>query len=148
MHHHMWCRTSKGGTLQKLRVSLSSPWVIMVTVSYVRCCFIGCFLGQVFQKTWFLSGISLIVHNQNINKRTWLTLTIIMVMKWDTYGFHKVPPFDVLHHIYWYTMVGTLSLLGPTFDLVFVWLQDGGFVICQGFKDFKYLVGLMWKDRP
>ena len=39
-----------------------------------------------FERLWFCRlkvGISLIVHNQNINKR-WLALTVIMVMKWDS----------------------------------------------------------------
>ena len=43
--------------------------------------------------------ISLMIHNQNVNKRTWLTLTIIVVLKWDTCSFRTVPHFDVLHHI-------------------------------------------------
>ena len=37
---------------------------------------------------------------ETIKQRTWITLTIIMVMKLDTYNFCKVPPIDVLHHIF------------------------------------------------
>ena len=33
-------------------------------------------------------------------QRVWLTLTIFMVMKWDTCSFRMVPRFDVQHHIY------------------------------------------------
>ena len=67
----------------KLHVSHFTT-TIMVNVSHVLCCFIDCFLEQVFQKTWVCLlkvGIGLIVHNQNINKGHGLALTNIIVMK-------------------------------------------------------------------
>ena len=48
------------------------------------CCFIDCFLEQEkkSQKTWVLSIEDWhLVHYQNMNERTWLTLTIIIMMK-------------------------------------------------------------------
>ena len=88
----------ESGTLQNLNVSHFIT-MIMVNVSHVICCFIDCYLEQVFKKQVLKSigfcllkvGFSLILYNQNINKRTWLTLTIIIAMKWDTCSFHKVP---------------------------------------------------------
>ena len=71
------------GTLQKLCVSHFIT-MIMVNVSHVLCCFIDCFVEQVFQKTWGL--LSEGRHQTNS------TFTIIMVMKWDTSSFCKVPP--------------------------------------------------------
>ena len=50
----MWCSTSKGGTLRKLHVSHFIT-MIMANVSHILCCFIHCFLEQVFQTTWVLS---------------------------------------------------------------------------------------------
>ena len=68
------------GTLQKLYVSHFIT-MIMVNVSHIFGCFIDwnksskrfgfCLLKVV---------INLIVHNQNIKKRVWVTLTIMMVM--------------------------------------------------------------------
>ena len=71
-----------GPCIQKLHVSHFIT-MTMVYGSHVPCCFIDCFLAQVFQKTFciFKLFISLMVHNQNINKRTWPSLTIIMLMK-------------------------------------------------------------------
>ena len=37
------------------------------------------------------------VFQETINKTT-KKIANIMVMKWDTHIFCKVPPFDVLHH--------------------------------------------------
>ena len=45
-------------------------------------------MEQVFQKVWVLSVESR--HNQDADKRIWLTLTIIMVVKWDSFSFYKV----------------------------------------------------------
>ena len=96
------CLSTPFRTLWKLRVSHFIT-ITLVNVSHILCCFIHCFLKQIFQKTWVMSiievCISLIVHNQNINQRIWLTLTIIMVIKWDTYLSHG-PALHVLHHIY------------------------------------------------
>ena len=90
------------GTLRKLCVSHFIN-MIMVNVSHILCCFIDCFVEQVFQKTW---GLLIECWHQTNS-----TFTIIMVMKWDTSSFCKVPPFDVLHRNctltsqYWWNIV-------------------------------------------
>ena len=97
---HLWCNTSKGVYLaeatcvsfhhhdngQCLSRSLLFCWL-----------FLGTSLLEDLGFVYWNVGISLIVHNQNM--RTCLKLTIIMMMKWDTCSFCKVPHFDVLHHI-------------------------------------------------
>ena len=102
-----------GGTLLKLHVSHFNT--IMVNVSHVLL-FIFIFwyvlLGwcqpsipkiQVFWKTCS--------RKQSIKQpRTWLTLTIIMLMKWDTCSFRKDLPFDVLHYKWLVDCQGWLML--------------------------------------
>ena len=88
----------KRGTVQKLMSHFIT--MIMVNVSHVICCFIDCFLKQVFRKTWVLSIKGWLQPNGtylNINKGHGLALTNIIVMKWDTCSFRIVPLFDVLH---------------------------------------------------
>ena len=58
--------------------------MIMVNVSHVLCCSIDWLLQQVFPKTLVLSVEGQHQANRtypNIDKRTWLTLTIIIIMK-------------------------------------------------------------------
>ena len=72
-------------------ISLICQWSMLAMFFVVL---LIAFLEQVFQKIWVLStkvDISLIVHNQNINKGHRLALTNIIMMKWGTCSFLKVP---------------------------------------------------------
>ena len=61
-------------------------------------------------------GVNPILHNQNINKRTWLTLAIIIVMKRDT-GSARFP-FYMLHHNYEY------YIYGKTLQSYLIWMRS------------------------
>ena len=90
------------GTLPKLHVSHFITTTV-VNVTHYLCGSINYFLDESSKRLGFCLlkvGISQIAHNQNMNKGHGLALANIIVMKWDTCSFRKVPLFDVLHHIY------------------------------------------------
>ena len=88
----LWCSTSKGGTPQKLYVSHFIT-MIMGHVSHVLL-----FIFWLWTISWCqlpidkMPSLSEGFYETIKQQKTWLTLTSIMVIKWDTCSFQKVPP--------------------------------------------------------
>ena len=100
----------KGGTLQKLLVSHFIT-MIMVNVLLVWCQH-SINKPQVFWKTCSTK--------QSIKQqRIWLTLTIILLMKWDTHSFCRVPLsvccITILKHVPTYEEVSWFWIIGIFF---------------------------------
>ena len=92
-YFHPYMRSERGRDLAEATCVSFHHHDSGLYVSHVRCLIVS--WNKSFKRLGFcllMFGISLIAHNQNKNKRIWLTLTIIMVMKWDTCSFCKLSP--------------------------------------------------------